>query len=186
MRPRNWKTGLGPEGWMRVGAVRVVDELEAGFRPPDFFDPLRDAVLDFLVRCPAPDLLEELLAEEEPRVAMVPNLVQRLVWMREPPRQAVVKGAWIVSVRNADHHRRGLDHGDSLRPHFETEFLDGLIGDRRADDESWREFNPDDVIDGSRLHGGDSPLSWLRALSLICFPFRRNDPSRRYLATALR
>ena len=157
---------------MRVVAVRVVDELEAGFRPPDFFDPLRDAVLDFLVRCPAPDLLEELLAEEEPRVAMVPNLVQRLVWMREPPRPAVVRGAWIVSVRNADHHRGGLDHGDSLRPHFEAELLDGLIGDRRADDESWREFDPDDAIDGSRLHGDDSSLELVAGAESHLFSFQ--------------
>lgn len=52
---------------------RAPDELAAGFRVPDFFEPPRDAVLDFLVRCPAPDLLEELLAEEEPRVAMLPT-----------------------------------------------------------------------------------------------------------------
>ena len=54
-------------------APRVSDELAAGFRVSDFFEPPRDAVLDFLVRCPAPDLLEELLAEEEPRVAMIPT-----------------------------------------------------------------------------------------------------------------
>ena len=54
-------------------APRVSDELTAGFRVSDFFEPPRDAVLAFLVRCPAPDLLEELLAEEEPRVAIIPT-----------------------------------------------------------------------------------------------------------------
>lgn len=52
---------------------RAPDELADGFRVPDFFEPPRDAAPDFLVRCPAPDLLEELLAEEEPRVAMIPT-----------------------------------------------------------------------------------------------------------------
>jgi len=60
-------TGFGPV------APRVPDELAAGLRVPDFFEPPPDVVLDFLVRCPAPDLLEELLAEEEPRVAMIPT-----------------------------------------------------------------------------------------------------------------
>ena len=54
-------------------APRVPDELAAGFRVPGFFEPPWDAVLAFLVRCPAPDLLEEFLAEEEPRVAMIPT-----------------------------------------------------------------------------------------------------------------
>ncbi|MDO5092677.1 MAG: hypothetical protein Q4D79_04535 [Propionibacteriaceae bacterium] len=52
--------------------MRVL-ELLARLRVPELVEVFRPVELGFLLREPVLDLLDEFLAEEEPRVAMIPT-----------------------------------------------------------------------------------------------------------------